>query len=313
MRGEPPYQIVPVPGSHGLTEEEGGAVAAEWAGVEGGSQEEIAAKTEEAAETLFRLFRLKILQSERGQPHAMESLKIMLPGHTPSHIQSLITHHCRNDPDDFVYTETATQPLMDIEDKNLASDIKDVIGHLFNYGEGNLNLLDMDKFYDMNSVWIKRLEVIERQYSEAQAAAAAEAAVAANAVIELNSGAGAGEGAPAPGRVDLELGPEGNRTRIRSVQVDRETLQFILDSTKNFVGENFVSIAENISSNAKGATIISIKIGSATFKMSMYAILWMSKYLYDFFILKAGRIGSIIKYITGILDKYKKELLLVHL
>lgn len=304
---EAPHQIVPAQEGDALTEEDKAAVAAAWAGSVD-SPEEIAEKTEQAAKILFKLFKEKIRPS-KSETHVMESLKIMLPGHAEGHILSLIMQHCGNVPGVFVYTETDTQQLMDIDDiddKNVASDIKYVIGRLFNYGEGNLNLLNMGKFYGMNSVWIKRLEVIERQYSEAQAAA-----VAANAVIKMNSeeeevlGEG---GAPAPGWVDLELGPEGNRTRIPGVQVDRETLHFILDSTKNFVGENFVSIAENISSNAKGATIISIKIGLATFKMSMYTILWMSKYLYDYLILKAGGMGPIIKYITGILDKYKKEL-----
>lgn len=303
---EASHQIVPAQEGDALTEEDKAAVAAALAGVEGGPPEEVAERTEKAAKILFKLFKEKIRSLAGRRSYVMESIKIMLPGHAEEDILSLIMQHCGNVPGVFVYTETDTQQLMDIEDKNVASDIKYVIGRLFNYGEGNLNLLNMREFYDMNSVWIKRLEVIERQYSEAQAAA-----VAANAVIEMNSkekevlGEG---GAPAPGWVDLELGPEGNRTIIHGVQVDRETLHFILDSTKNFVGENFVSIAENISSNAKGATIISIKIGLATFKMSMYTILWMSKYLYDYLILKAGSMGPIIKYITRILDKYKKEL-----
>lgn len=182
-------------------------------------------------------------------------------------------------------------------DKEYAMKIKYYIGMLFSkenktFKEGQTII----EFYTLNKPFFYGLNRAEEQFSEDVAAISATATGTALQNIDFIA-------AKLP---DCPLQPQErwtsiiiNEKELPYIQVDVEALKFISHFSQYILGEQVELANQLLKKTACRAGYFIIKIGVTTIKVSIYTLLWITKFIYD--LATNGRFGSILNRVVGII------------
>ena len=274
---------------------------------------EMVANWEELASGLFTLFADKIA-AERPREKLwysgdfVGSIMIMLPQSTAGENPPLLTDimgYCRNPT---LNEPMATQGDQDEPENEMRRRKKLAIGELFDPSNGDaVDLSDMKKFHEVNEGPMRELIFAERNYSERlfQASNVNARNLLAVADVSANMFKVVEEPlADLSDFQDLELGGK----IIPGVQVDVKGLAYIAGYTQYFASSTVSNILEIVGATVELTKIVSIRIGLTVIQMSVYGLIMLSKYLYDWGMSKLGRFGGTVKYIMDKLWAHKELL-----
>jgi hypothetical protein len=229
--------------------------------------------------------------------YVKKALKLMFPNSMSesSRVQfiTLLLSHCLRP---LQLVKTATLSLDPTEatrlagtsggeyDRRHAMKIKYYIGMLFSkenktFEEGQTII----EFYTSNQPFFNGLRLAEEQFSEDVAA-----------LVDISSEDFIAEKLP-----DCPLQPQErwtsiiiNEKELPYIQVDLEALKFISHFSQYILGEQVELANQLLKKTACRAGYFIIKIGVTTIKVSIYTLLWLTKFIYD--LATNGRFGSIL-------------------
>jgi len=228
-----------------------------------------------------------------------KALGLMFPnsmrGDSESQFITLLLSHCLQ-PLQLVKTSTLSLNSGEGEkyattpsgyDKQHAMKIKYYTGMLFSvenetFREG----LTIYEFYELNQPFFNGFIYSENQFSERIAVMEA-----------LNLAAREQVQPPAQPQERWSSITIGGTT-LPYIQVDGATAEFISQYYKYSVGEKIQSLNEFLKGAADITTTFTIQIGMSTIKVSIYTLLWLTKLIYDFAIVKLGWFGSILNWVV---------------
>jgi len=230
------------------------------------------------------------------------ALELMFPNSMSerSRVQfiTLLLTHCSREPQ---LVKTATLSLEGPEelqiaatgsqgeyDRGHASDIKFYTGMLFSIENGTFKEgQTIYEFYTLNKPFFNGLMYAEQRFSERIAAM-----TALNLAIQDKS--------PPPPPQPLEEWRSITifGTTLPHIQVDKSTANFILQYASYIATKNIKSLLQSMQEVADVTFLYTIKFGTNTVKVSVYTLLWITKYLYDIAIQKAGWFGSILNWVV---------------
>ena len=256
-------------------------------------------------ETLDRLFPKFVRYLQTPEDNAVKkALKLMFPNSMSesSRVQfiTLLLKHCKGG---LQLVKTATLPLDPTEatrlagtpggeyDRGHAMKIKYYIGMLFSKENGTFKERQtIIEFYTLNQPIFNGLRLAEEQFSEDVAA-----------LVDISSEDFIAEKLP-----DCPLQPQErwtsiiiNEMELPYIQVDVEALKFISHFSQYILGEQVELANQLLKETACLAGYFIIKIGMSTIKVSIYTLLWLTKYIYD--LATNGRFGSILNRVLEII------------
>lgn len=212
---------------------------------------------------------------------------------------TLLLYHCQKP---LQLVKTATMPLEGPEAKQLAGipdgtydkqhamKIKYYTGMLFSIENGTFaegqNIIE---FHKLNQPFFNGFIYDEKKFSERIAAMTAlEKAVQAPQAQAPQP--------PLAGWSSIDIYGK----QLPYIKVDEATAEFISQYYKYSVGEKIQSLNEFLKDATDITTRVTIIIGTSTIKVSIYTLLWLTKFIYDFAIVNLGWFGSIL---NGVVEK----------
>lgn len=272
-------------------------------------------------EVLFRKFSVSILDREENE--VKKALTLMFPISMSKYRQEIVRllgTHTRKPHD---YRRTATLALDEQEghtyagkhlqgttgayDRGYASSIKHNTGMLFSVENGTFKAgQTIYKFYELNNPFFNAFVGAEKNFSEGMAKAA---------VALLNSA-----NPEAQPRAQPPLQPQaewnlitfrdnsGREIQLPYIEVDDAGLEFISQYTNFIIADTFEEMNKIIKEVSVMTAKYTIRIGQVTIKVSVYTLLWLTKYLYDKLTQESWWLGSILSWVTRTLFDNKEFL-----
>jgi len=262
-----------------------------------------------------------------GDNTVKKALELMFPNSmsesSRSPFETLLLSHCLQGLQ-LVKTATMTPEGPEAEqlagkpdgtyDKQHAMKIKYYIGMLFSkenetFKEGQ-TIID---FHTLNQPFFYGLNRAEEQFSEDVAAAAAAAAAAADVDISATATGTALQNIDFMAVAELPSQPQESwssitigDTTLPYIQVDASTLEFILKYSRYISRGQLQLVYQSLKTGAYVARDCIIQIGMSTIKVSIYTLLWLTKFIYD--LATNGRFGSILNRVVEIMYANKEFL-----
>ena len=261
-------------------------------------------------EVLFRKFSVSILDSKEND--VKKALTLMFPSsmeRNRDELVRLLGTHTRKSHD---YRRTATLALDDLEgptyagkhlsgygeggyDKRYASNIKHYTGMLFSVENGTFKAgQTIYQFYELNRPFFNAFVGAEKNFSEGMA----------EAMGALNSA----PAWPPPRQPPLQPQSKWNLITFRNnsgrviklpyIEVDEAGMEFISQYTNFIIADKFEVMNRIIKEVSVMTAKYTIRIGKVTIQVSIYTLLWLTRWAYNQAISASGWVGSVIDWIA---------------